>query len=134
MVASLPQYGVGTLVADRAYDSYQLRDALTAVGIDTVIPPRKSNTKPVSFDVGLYRARHAVENAFADLKHMKRVAMRSCKLAVTFLALAKLAAWYVSTTPGHRKPSPHKPTGSQPTLGGRDRQLGLWQRERSPPS
>ncbi len=123
--------GVGKVIADKAYDSYTLRDDLTEQGIEPVIPPRSSNTRPVIFDPGLYKARHAVENAFADLKRFRGIAMRSHKLAVTFLELASLAAWYVSTTPGHRKTSPHvKPDSTgMPTLGDKPRQGRFWQRE-----
>lgn len=92
-----------------------------------MIPPRKSNTKPVDFDADLYKARHAVENAFADIKRFRGFATRYFKLAVTYIELASLAAWYVSTTKGHRKASPHarKTSRSKPTGGTKPRQQKL---------
>lgn len=130
LVGGIPS-GVRRLVADRAYDSYTHRDTLASRSIEAVIPPRKSNTKPVIFDPVLYKARHAVENAFADLKRFRGIAMRTCKLGNCFIELACLVAWYVSTTEGHRKPSPHLTTDSTgtPTLGDRPRQGRFWQRE-----
>lgn len=92
-----------------------------------MIPPRKSNTRPVDFDAELYKARHAVENAFADIKRFRGFATRYFKLAVTYIELASLAAWYVSTTKGHRKASPHarKRSRSKPTGGTKPRQQRL---------
>lgn len=102
------------------------------MGIGHVIRPNKNRTKPVPFDVAEYKARHAVENAFADMKRFRGIATRYCKLAVTFLEMACLVAWYVSTTAKHRKPSPHHRPDSTGTLTvprPSVRQGRFWQRE-----
>ena len=43
-----------------------------------------------------YKARHLVENAFADLKQFRGIATRYCKLALTFGEMFALCYWLIS--------------------------------------
>ena len=77
----------GALIADRAYDSDQLRDELQARGVTAVIPPRSNRVKPIAYDTEMYKWRHLVENFFCKLKHFRRLAMRFEKTDVSYAAM-----------------------------------------------
>lgn len=94
-------------MADKAYDSQANRDRLAAAGAATVIPPRRDQrSTPQVCDMAAYRARHLVENTFADLKQFRGVATRYCKLATTYTALVCLACTVINTRPTRRQASP----------------------------
>ena len=98
---------IGQVIADKAYDSRPLRQALQASGIEPVIPPKRSALNPPDYDVEAYKSRHLVENAFADLKQFRGIATRYCKLALMFEALVELVCWVVNTRPTRRGGSPY---------------------------
>ena len=79
-------------IADKGYDSEEIREKARAKGINPVIP-RKSNSKKPNpeFDSHLYKMRHLVENLFARLKHYRSIATRFEKLARNFKSLVYLA-------------------------------------------
>jgi transposase len=80
------------LLADRAYDSDALRNALSkrgAWGNIRLMPHRKSRP---AFSDWLYRQRKAVERFFNKLKHFRAVATRYDKRDDNFLASVKLAS------------------------------------------
>jgi transposase len=80
------------LLADRAYDSDALREALTerdAWGNIRLMPNRKN--RPAS-SAWLYRYRNLVERFFNKLKHFRAVATRYDKRDDNFLASVKLAS------------------------------------------
>ncbi len=80
------------LLADRAYDSAELREELDERGTKPVIPNRRNRKKPFSFSKRLYKLRWRIENAFNRLKDFRRVATRYDKLARNYLASVCLAA------------------------------------------
>lgn len=89
----------GWLVADRAFDSDELRAALAALGILACIPLKARRRKTYHFSKKLYAHRHTVENANARLKRFRRIGTRYDKLAETFLGFVMLAAsldWIIS--------------------------------------
>ena len=111
------------LLADKAYDSAAVRLLLASLGIIPTIPSRSNRREPVYYDVWSYKARHLVENAFADVKQFRGIATRYCKLATMYAGLFGLAAWFVGTKTARRGPSPHRrqsepdrPLGCQPQL------------------
>lgn len=54
------------LVADKAYDSEQIREVARKNKLIPIIPRKSNSNKPnIEFDHNLYRLRHLVENAFA---------------------------------------------------------------------
>ncbi|CAM4482532.1 MAG: IS5 family transposase ISPa67 [Legionella sp.] len=68
-------------VADKGYDSEEVRNAIRKKSSIPVIP-RKSNSKigNADMDWGLYKYRHLVENLFARIKHFRGLATRFDKL------------------------------------------------------
>lgn len=104
------------LLADKAYDSDAVRRLLASRGIIATIPPRSNRREPTYYDSTSYKARHLVENAFADAKQFRGVATRYCKLAEMFEGMLSLVAWYVGTSRTRRGPSQYRrqtePTGT----------------------
>lgn len=85
------------IVADKGYDSEEIREKVRDKGATPVIP-RKSNSKIGNADMDwcLYKYRHLVENVFARLKHYRAIATRYDKLQrnyVSMLALACSMIW-----------------------------------------
>lgn len=79
------------LIADRGYDSDDLRAALRHKGMIPCIPPRCNRKIQTSYDTALYRQRHKIENMFAKLKDWRRIAMRYDRCAHTFFSAICLA-------------------------------------------
>lgn len=86
------------LLADKAYDSADLRDELEERGTTPVIPSRRSRKQPFGFNTCLYKLRWLIESAFSRLKDFRRIATRYDKLARNYLASVCLAAalvWWI---------------------------------------
>lgn len=86
------------LIADKAYDSAELRQWLADRGTQPVIPNKSNRTQPFGFDKKTYRQRHRVENAFCRLKDFRRIATRYDRRTRNFLASVCLVAaivWWV---------------------------------------
>jgi transposase len=85
------------LLGDKAYSSPRIRRYCRGRGIRAVIPRRKDELRrkrpgrPPGFDKRAYRQRSAVEQAVGWLKECRSVGTRFDKLALNFLAMAKLA-------------------------------------------
>ena len=80
------------LLADRAYDSDNMRKSLErrgAWGNIRLMPTRKNRS---AFSDWLYRQRNAVERFFNKLKHFRAFATRYDKRDDNFLASVKLAS------------------------------------------
>ena len=80
------------LLADRAYDSGELRRTLAERGAWANIRPMPNRVNIPAFSGWLYRQRNAVERFFNKLKHFRAIATRYDKLAAHFLGFIKLAA------------------------------------------
>lgn len=80
------------LLADRAYDSDALRQAMTAQGAWANVKPVARRVNKPAFSSFLYRYRNLVERFFNKLKHDRAIATRYEKHAANYLALVKLAA------------------------------------------
>lgn len=87
------------VVADKGYDSNDLRDLINNLGANAVIP-RKINSKigNGSMDWTLYKLRHIVENTFARLKHFRAIATRFDKLARNYASMVALASGFLWVT------------------------------------
>ncbi len=80
------------LIADKGYDSEQLREQIRKRSTMPIIPKkRNSKTGNVDVDWGLYKYRHLVENAFARLKHFRGIATRFDKLKRNYAGALTLA-------------------------------------------
>jgi transposase len=89
----LEEIGAGQiLLADRAYDSDELRAELTERGAWANIKPLARRTHIPAFSKFLYRYRNLVERFFNRLKHFRAIATRFEKHDANYLALVKLAA------------------------------------------
>ena len=85
------------VVADKAYDSDDIRDALVDRDIAPVIPSTASRAEPIEYDRQMYTQRNTIERLVGKVKQFRRVATRYEKLAATFLAMFHLAAAFVVT-------------------------------------
>jgi transposase len=82
----------GGVIADKAYDSNDLRQIIAEAGMLAVIPSRRSRKVPIPHDTILYKTRNCIERCFNKLKHFRRFATRFDRRAVHFLAFIHLAA------------------------------------------
>ncbi|MET7609262.1 IS5 family transposase [Streptomyces avermitilis] len=105
--AGRPRRRPEAVLADKAYSSRAIRQALRGRAIRAVIPERsdqKANRvrrgqaggRPPAFDRDLYKDRNVVERCFARLKQFRAIATRFDKLATRYEAgvqLASLILW-----------------------------------------
>ncbi len=89
LIAGLPAQAV---IADTAYDSDRLRQAVADKGAAAVIPNNPSRARKHPLDERLYKERHLIECCFSKLKQFRRVATRYDKTARNYLAMVTLAA------------------------------------------
>ena len=79
-----------TVLADKAYGSYEFREYIANRNTDFCIPPKSNAVDPWYCDWFLYKERHLVECFFNKLKENRRIATRFDKLASRFLAFVYL--------------------------------------------
>ena len=80
-----------SVVADKAYDSDDLRQTIKKKKAKAVIPSRKG-TRRRRHDKTLYKIRNEIERFFNRLKHYRRIATRYDKTDESFLGFLSLAA------------------------------------------
>lgn len=90
------------VLADAAYDSWEIRNYLRKRGIKSCIPANNRNQKipspgrPTRFDEASYRKRGSVERFFGWLKlGFRRISTRHERLDVCFLGFLQLAAFLI---------------------------------------
>jgi len=86
----LSQAGSRCLLADKAYDSNDLRNALAAQGASAVIPCNRSRAQRLPHDKELYKARSEIECTFNLLKQARRFATRYEKTLRNYAAVVAL--------------------------------------------
>lgn len=65
------------ILADRAYDTNDIREALIERDIQAVIPPKKNRLdKTITYDEVLYQERNIIERNWLFLKHFRRIFTR----------------------------------------------------------
>lgn len=79
-----------TVLADKAYGSYDFREYIANRDTGFCIPPKSNTVDPWYCDWFLYKERHLVECFFNKLKENRRIATRFDKLASRFLAFVHL--------------------------------------------
>ncbi len=89
LIAGLP---ADIVMADTAYDSDALRQAISDKDAVAVIPNNPSRALKYPLDRHLYAQRHLVECCFSKLKQFRRVATRYEKTARNYLAVITIAA------------------------------------------
>ncbi len=80
------------LLADKAYDSAELRKSLKKRGTKPIIPNKSNRKKPFTFRKKACKERHKIENAFCRPKDFRRIATRYDRLAIDFAASIYLVA------------------------------------------
>ena len=81
------------VIADAAYDSDRLRQAIAGKGAIAVIPNNPSRARKYPLDKHLYAQRHLIECCFSKLKQFRRVATRFEKTARNYLAVVTFIFW-----------------------------------------
>lgn len=84
------------VAGDKGYSYPRIRAWLRRRGLRAIIPQRANQRarrkgRPLAFDKKQYRRRSVVERCIGWLKTCRRIATRFEKLALTFLAMIKLA-------------------------------------------
>jgi len=80
------------MLADKGYDSDDVRASLLLKGILPIIPPKANRKEAIACDFRSYKDRNRVERMFNKLKQFRRIATRYDKTAVSFLGFLALAA------------------------------------------
>ena len=80
------------LVADKGYDSNDLRAWLAERGTKAVIPPKRHRRVKLDCDAIIYKQRNVVERMFCRFKDWRRVATRYDRKIKTFMATIAIAA------------------------------------------
>ncbi len=80
------------VLADKAYDSNDLRVLIATMGAEAVIPCNPTRKKPIPYDCEAYKVRNTVERCFNKLKHFRRIATRFDRQAAYFLGFLHIAA------------------------------------------
>lgn len=80
------------VIADRAYDTDAILEAIDARGAIAVIPAKANRKVKRDTDWSLYKERHKIEVMFGFMKHYRRVFARFDKLARRFLAFVHFVA------------------------------------------
>jgi len=80
------------LAADRGYSADRIRRTLSALGVEPVIPYRRSEhrTDRTPLNERAYRGRNVIERCVGRLKEMRRIGTRYDKLASSYLAMLTL--------------------------------------------
>lgn len=80
------------LLADKGYDSDELRDFVIGKDAEPDIPSRNSRTEERPYDEDIYKERHKIENTLGFLKHYRRIFARFDKLKRNFTAFLHFVA------------------------------------------
>ena len=80
------------VLADRAYDSDAILEAVRGQKAEAVIPPHPVRSAQRKTDWALYKERHKIEVMFGYMKHYRRVFTRFEKLARRYLAFVHFTA------------------------------------------
>lgn len=80
------------LAADRGYSADRLRKKLSSMGIEPVIPYRRTEhvTDRLPLNTRAYKGRNVIERCVGRLKEMRRIGTRYDKLAASYLAMLTL--------------------------------------------
>lgn len=79
------------VVADKAYDSSDLRKRIAEIGAAAVIPCNPTRKVQIPYDFTIYKTRNRIERCFNKLKHFRHIATRYDRRAVHFLAFIHIA-------------------------------------------
>ena len=80
------------VLADKGYDGQRAMDAIAAANAKPVVPRRTTTAQWRTFDATLYKERNLIERFFNKIKHFRRIATRSDKLARNYAGFLNLVA------------------------------------------
>ena len=80
------------VLADKAYDSNDLRNKIAAMKAEAVIPSKRNRKIFIPHDIEAYKHRNRIERCFNRLKHFRRLATRYDRRTIHFTGLVHLAA------------------------------------------
>ena len=80
------------IVADKAYGSHAIRQAIADEGAVAVIPSKSNARVPIPHDPEIYAMRNLVERFFCRMKDMRRLTTRYEKLKRNFLSMLHIFA------------------------------------------
>jgi transposase len=84
------------VLADKGYDSSDLRLKIIEQNCIPVIPSRSNSRNPYQYDKYVYKERHAIECLFSKMKHFRRVFSRfykSMRNFSAFLSFVGVCIW-----------------------------------------
>ena len=80
------------VLADKAYDSNNLRSQIAAMHAEAVIPSKRNRKAAIPHDASIYKHRNQIERCFGRLKHFRRFATRYDRRTIHFAGFVHLAA------------------------------------------
>jgi transposase len=80
------------LLADKGYDSDEIRENLADRGIEPVIPPRSNRKTTIDYYREAYKRRNLIERCVNHLKQFRRIATRYEKTARAYLSMLCIAS------------------------------------------
>jgi transposase len=80
------------VIADKAYDTNDLRELIAAAKANAVIPSKSNRKVQISHDAIAYKLRNRIVRFFNKLKHFRHIATRYDRRAIYFLAALHLAS------------------------------------------
>ena len=80
------------IVADKAYGSNAIRQAIANEGAIAVIPSKSNARHPIAHDPDIYAQRNLVERFFCRMKDMRRLTTRYEKLKRNFMSMIHIFA------------------------------------------
>ena len=83
---------IDALLADKGYDADAVRQALSEMEVEAIIPSKSNRKQPIAFDREAYKRRNLIERMFNKLKNWRRGATRYDKTASSFLAFIMIAS------------------------------------------
>jgi len=91
----LENINAAAVLADKAYDTNEIRTWLKKRDIKAVIPPKSNRKSDISCDYWHYKERHAVECLFGKLKYYRRISTRYEKKAINYMGMLCLASVFL---------------------------------------
>lgn len=82
----------GAVLADKAYDSNDLRQRIADMKAEVVIPSKRNRKVAIPHDANVYKNRNRIERCFNRLKHFRRFATRYDRRTIHFTGFVHLAA------------------------------------------
>lgn len=80
------------VLADKAYGTNAVLDAIEGCGARPIVPPTRRSKRPRAFDPAIYKRRNLIERAINKLKRFRRIATRYDRNPRCLLAMLCLAA------------------------------------------